>query len=289
MNDDNLTDLLEARAADVPVGPAPLADIHRAAARRRRSYGVALAAAAAVVVTVGAVAVWPDASSSGGDPVQVATDPPTDPAAADVPPAGHRWVGIGQAAVAVPDEWPTNATRCGTPLRNTVVVDQGEVELCLMPYPAGVSSVEVRAKNDVDDVSAWTPFEVDGEPALRSPDSTAVGAEPALYGVSVYLPERDVMFVASSTVSQDAAADALAEIAILDTLVAVPGVSDANYGSNDQSRAGENYVRTLEEAGLAAEVVTQPGRGTPGFVLGVSPTPGTVVEPGSVVTVTVAG
>jgi hypothetical protein len=289
MNDDNLTDLLEARAADVPVGPAPLAEIHRAAARRRRSYGVALAAAAAVVVTVGAVAVWPDGSSSSGDPVQVATDPPTDPAVADVPPAGHRWVGIGQAAVAVPDTWPVNATACGTPTRDTVVVDQGVIELCMRLYPAGVSSVEVRAKNDVDDVSAWTPFEVDGEPALRSPDSTAVGTEPALYGVSVYLPQRDVMFEASSTVSQDAAADALAEIAILDTLIAVPGVSDANYGSNDQSRAGETYVRTLQDAGLTAEVVTQPGRGTPGFVLGVSPTPGTVVEPGSVVTVTVAG
>lgn len=50
MIDDNLTDLLGARAADVPVGPSPLAEMHRAAVRRRRSYVAALAAAAAVVV-----------------------------------------------------------------------------------------------------------------------------------------------------------------------------------------------------------------------------------------------
>lgn len=287
MFDDNLTDLLEARAADVLVGPPPLAEMHRDAARRRRSYGVALAAAAAVVVTVGAVAVWPDGSGSARDSAPFASDSPSDPAAGDVPPAGTRWIGIGQAAVAVPDAWPVNATRCGTPTRATVVVDVGAVELCLMPYPAGVTSVEVRARNVADDVSGWTSLEVDGEEALRSPDSTVEGTDPTVYGVSIYLPARDVMFVASSTVSQEAAAEALTEIAILDTLVAVPGIAEANYGGA-QSKAGETYVRTLEEAGLTAEVVTEANRGGPGFVLGVSPTPGTVVEPGTVVTVTVA-
>lgn len=289
MFDDNLTDLLEARAADVLVGPPPLAEMHRDAARRRRSYGVALAAAAAVVVTVGAVAVWPDGSGSGRDNAPIASDSPSDPAAGDVPPAGSRWIGIGQAAIAVPDAWPVNATRCGTPTRDTVVVDVGAVELCLMPYPAGVTSVEVRPKNEVDDLLSWTTTEVDGEEALRSPAAAGESYDGiTVYRTSLYLPERDVMFVAASSVSQQAADDALAEITILDTLVAVPGVSEANYGGADQSKAAENYVRTLEEAGLVAEVVTE-RRGVLGFVLGVSPAPGTVVEPGSVVTVTVDG
>ncbi|GEP34876.1 hypothetical protein NSZ01_26440 [Nocardioides szechwanensis] len=287
MFDDNLTDLLEARAADVLVGPPPLAEMHRVAARRRRSYGVALAAAAAVVVTVGAVAVWPDGSGSGRDDAPIASDSPTDPAAGDVPPPGFRWVGMGQAVVAVPKSWPLNATNCGTPATDTVVVDQGVVPLCMALYPAGVTSVEIRAKNNMEEVSSWTPIEVDGEAALRSTDQAPVDAEPKVYRASIYLPERDVMFAASSSVSQEAADEVLTRVAILDALVAVPGISEANYGG-EQRKAGENYVRTLEEAGLTAEVVTERHRGGAGFVLGVSPTPGTVVEPGTVVTVTVA-
>lgn len=289
MNADNLTDLLEARAAGVPVGPPPLTDMHRAASRRRRSYGAVLAAAAAVIVTVGAVAVWPDGAGSGRDDTPVASDSPSDPASSEVPPAGFRWVGMGQAVIAVPEEWPLNATRCGTPTRDTVVVDQGVVETCAMAYPASVTSVEVRPKNGVDDLLDWVPTEVDGEEALRSP---AVAGESfdgtTVFGSSLYLPARDVMFAAASSVSQEAAEDLLTRITILDTLVAVPGVSPANYETDDQSKAGETYVRALEEAGLVAEVVTKPNRGGPGFVLGVSPAPGTVVEPGSVVTVTVA-
>jgi hypothetical protein len=288
MNDDNLTDLLEARAADVPVGPAPLADMHRAASRRRRSYAVALAAAAAVVVGVGAVAVWPDGSGSDRG-TQVATDSPSDPASSDVPPAGFRWVGIGQAAIAVPEDWPDNATRCGTPAQDTVVIDQGVVPLCMALYPEGVTSVEVRGKGGMDDVSGWSPLEVDGEEALRSPAiETETFEGGSIYAATLYLVERDVMFAAESSVSQEAADEVLTRVAILDALVAVPGISEANYGG-EQRRAGENYVRTLEEAGLTAEVVTKRSGTSAGFVMGVSPTPGTVVEPGSVVTVTVAG
>ena len=288
MNDQNLTELLEARAADVPVGPAPLADMHRAASRRRRSYAVALAAAAAVVVTVGAVAVWPEGDGGGRDP-QVATDAPSD--SGDVPPAGYRWVGIGQAAVAVPTDWPVNALTCGTPTRDTVVVDRGVTELCLKPFPAGVTSVEVRTiDEDMDDVSGWTSGEVDGEEAMLSPDQAVAGTPPTIYESSVFLPLRDAMFVASSTVSQAAADEALTHIAVLESLIAVPGISPANYGVVDQSKAGETYVRTLEEAGFTVEVVTDRSQGiSPGFVLGASPAPGTVVEPGSLVTVTVSG
>ena len=289
MNDDNLTDLLEARAADVPVGPPPLAEMHRDAVRRRRSYVGALAAAAAVVVTVGAVAVWPDGSGSGRDSVPIASDPPSPSASPEVPPAGFRWVGVGQAVVAVPDSWATNDIRCGTPQSDTVVVDVSVIETCATAYPADTSSVWLRQREPVDEISTWTPVEVDGEEALRSPDERLVGfGSMPLFRTSIYLPGRDVVFAASSTVSQHAVDETLSRITILDTLVAVPGYSPANYETHDQSKAGETYVRTLEEAGLVAEVVTERGA-LAGFVLDVSPTPGTVVEPGTVVTVTVAG
>lgn len=289
MNDDNLTDLLEARAADVPVGPPPLAQMHRDAVRRRRSYVAGLAAAAAVVVTVGAVAVWPDGSGSERDSVPLASDSPSQPASDDVPPAGFRWVGIGQAAIAVPDSWATNAIGCGTPQTDTVVVDVSVIEACAMPYPKDTSSVWLRERQPVDEIATWTPVEVDGEEALRSPDERFDGFRGAtLYRASIYLRGRDVVFEASSTVSQEVVDEVLSRITILDTLVAVPGVSPANYGTTPQSRAGENYVRMVREAGLVAEVVTERSQATAGFVLGVSPAPGTVVEPGTVVTVTVA-
>lgn len=289
MNDDNLTDLLEARAADVTVGPPPLAEMHRHAVRRRRSYVAALAAAAAVVVTVGAVAVWPDGSGSGRDSTPTASDSPSPSPSPEVPPAGFRWVGMGRAVIAVPDSWATNDIRCGTPQSNTVVVDVSVIETCATAYPADTSSVWLRERQPVDEIATWTPVEVDGEEALRSPDERLVGyGDSPIFRASVYLPGRDVVFAASSTVSQEVVDEVLSRVTILDTLVAVPGISPANYGPTPQSKAGETYVRMVREAGLVAEVVTEQGP-LPGFVLDVSPAPGTVVEPGAVVTVTVAG
>lgn len=291
MND--LTEMLERSAADVPVGPPPLTAMHRTACRRR-SYAVGLAAAAAVVVATGSVALWPSGEGASRDPAPAtsASDSPTPQPRVEAPPAGFRWVGMGQAVIAVPEAWGTNATRCGTPTRDTVIVDEGVVETCATAYPAGTTSVHVRPRNAVDAVDTWTPIEVDGESALRSPDAASqTSGEGVVYEAAVYLPDRDVVFEATSSVSAEAVTDVLDEITILDTLVAVPGFSPANYDGDDQSKAKERYVRALLDAGLRAEVVVRP---TPrasvaGFVLGAQPAPGTVVEPGSTVTVTVTG
>jgi hypothetical protein len=284
VNDQSLTDLLESRAADVPVGPPPLAEIHRGA-RRRRSYGV-LVVAAAAAATIGVVALWPGPSDPGRDSTPVATDAPSP----DVPPAGFRWVGMDGVAVAVPREWGTNATRCGTPMRDTAIVDVGAVDACIQTYPAGVTAVTVRGPNDLDELLAWQPLEVDGEPALRSASSgseTYDGRE--VFTARVHLTEQDVVFEAWATAAQEAVDEVLSQIVVLDSLVAVPGISPAN-NRRDQTRAGERYVRALQEAGLVAEVVPERTRDIPpGFVLEASPAPGTVVEPGSVVTVRVTG
>ncbi|WP_134739632.1 PASTA domain-containing protein [Nocardioides sp. 503] len=283
MDDQTLSDLLEARAADVAVGPPPLAEIHRGG-RRRRSYGVLVAAAAAAAV-VGAVALWPSASDPGRDPAPVASDG----ASPDVPPAGFRWVGMGRAAIAVPDAWGTNATRCGVPTRDTVVVDVGVVETCSAAYPAEVTSVTLRVPNDLDQLLEWSRVEVDGEQALHTASTgseTYAGRD--VFSSRVQLPAEGVVFEATSTVSQRAVDEALSRIVVLDSHVAVPGISPANYEHPDQTKAGRRYVRAVQEAGLVAKVVPEPTRDIPpGFVLAASPAPGTVVEPGSVVTVEV--
>lgn len=292
MND--LTEMLERSAADVPVGPPPLAAMHRTA-RRRTSYAVGLAVAVAVVVAAGSVALWPSGDVAPRDLSPTASDSPTpapsEQTSVEAPPTGFRWVGVGQAVIAVPESWGANATRCGTPTRDTVIVDEGVVETCATAYPADTTSVHVRPRNAVDQVDTWTPIEIDGEPALRSPDERSRGFGTRFYAASVYLPERDVVFAASSSDSFEAVDDLLGGIAILDTLVAVPGFSPANYGGSDQSRAKERYVRALLDAGLTAEVVVRPSprAGVVGFVLSAAPQPGTVVEPGSTVTVTVSG
>ncbi|WP_341924596.1 PASTA domain-containing protein [Nocardioides psychrotolerans] len=292
MND--LTEMLERSAADVPVGPPPLTAMHRTA-RRRRSYAVGLAAAAAVVVAAGSVALWPGSDVATRDLAPTASDSPSaspsEQTSVEAPPTGSRWVGMGQAVVAVPESWGTNATRCGTPTRDTVIVDEGVVETCAIAYPADTTSVHVRPRNGVDRVDTWTPIEIDGEQALRSPDERSRGFGTRYYAASVFLPERDVVFAASSSVSAHAVDDVLATITILDTLVAVPGFSSENYEFDDQSKARESYVRSLQAAGLRVEVVVDErmSSGIPGFVLSASPVPGTVVEPGSTVTVTVTG
>ncbi len=46
----------------------------------------------------------------------------------------------------------------------------------------------------------------------------------------------------------------------------------------------------LQEAGLTADVQTRKSPGlSPGFILDVSPNPGTMVQPGDVISVTVSG
>lgn len=293
MNDDNLTEILERSVADVRVGPPPLATLHRTARRRRRrtSYAAGLGAAAAVAVVAGGVALWPAGDVVTRDLTPSTSGPASPRPIVEAPPAGSRWVGVGQAVIAVPDSWGTNQIRCGTPTRDTVVVDVEVIETCAAAYPDGTTSVWIRSREPVDEVDTWTPVEVDGEAALRSPDARSMGFGSRYYGASVYLPERDVVFAATSTVSAQAVTDVLEGITLLDTLVAVPGFSEANYGGGDQSKAQERYVRALQEAGLQVELVVerQPQASLVGFVLDASPAPGTVVEPGSTVTVTVTG
>ena len=288
MNEHDLMEALQEQAADVAVGPAPLDSMTQRATTTRRRRGIAagvVAAAAVVVSTVGVVAVLP------GD--DTATDPATPSASdgvADVPPDGFRYVGVNRAAIAVPEEWPTNALACGTPTESTVLVDVAGQDGCIVPYPSGSDSVDVREAYEGEDFSTYTPVEVDGVEGLRSPAMNGVQTSgPTVYGGSVYLPDERVVFLAQSSIGADHVDDLLDNIVFLDDQVGVPAINDLDV-YRGSGRADELYFSRLDEAGLGVEVVAQTDRRRyePGTVIDVEPDAGTVVVPGSTVRVTVA-
>lgn len=278
MTDEQLSCLLHERTADEAVGPPPLAEMHRAVVRRRRGRLAVLGGAASVALVAGVLAM-----AEGPAPRQ---DPPPA-AASDAPPDGFRWAGMGSAVVAVPDDWGTNAMQCGTPRRDTVIVDQGAVCAALVPFPADTSAVELRPRHPMDESDDYTPTEVDGERALLGPVECSKGG---IHGAgtcrqSLVLPDRDVVFAAETSRGRAALAPILDRVAILDEDVAVPGY--AALADDLQGRSGAAYADALEAAGLRARVVTQVRRDiTPGYVLDASPAPGTVVAPGATVTLT---
>lgn len=282
MDEQQLIDRLDAHVVDVAVGPPPIEQM-RTAVRRRRGRAAVLASAAAVAVVAAGVTVWQVADRE--PQVPVTSDPP-----AEVPPVGHRWVGVGSAVVAVPETWGTNETECGTPMVDTVVIDQGVVCAAAVPRPEGVDSILVRPYyGDADvDVRDWREGEVDGVAARWSPVTTDGGVASA----SVYLSSPQAVFVAesSSAGALSVVNDLLAGITLLEEHATVPGFQDLVLvrGPRGGPPAVGIYTERLRDLGLAIEVV---GRASPfdeGTILETEPAVGSVVAPGDVVTVTVS-
>ena len=283
MTDDHLSELLDRAAERVHVGPAPVDAMVGAAdrARRRRALTLTLASAAAVVAVAGGTAAL---SSSDGAPG------PQPPAASPTPVApapDTRLVGLGHAAIAVPQSWGTNVTRCGVPQQDTVVIDVGVVETCATPRPRGVESVDVTYGEPRFDFTADETFMVDGIEARRR----ATTCENDFGGTRVcngtaYLPSLGISFRAESSTSAAEVDRILEQVRIVSDQVGVPGYQ--TLAVNQQGNSGEKYLDALREAGFTAEVRTKKMPGvTAGYVLGASPQPGTMLDPGSVVTVTV--
>jgi hypothetical protein len=291
MTDHDLSDLLERLGERTSVGPPPTDAMLAGASRdrRRRTAWLAAGAAAAVAVTVGGVALLGSSSDPAGNG-------PADPSPTSfVTPPGTRLVGVGHAAIAVPEEWGTNRVICANPHEDTVVIDLGAVCLAYHPRPRGVESVEVvpgwyggfGEQSEVETES----FEVDGEPAERV--ATACPTEDADYTFcrgAVYLPDQDVTFLAESTSRGGRAkvAEILSWIKVVPGLVGVPGYQDVNYGWYHQKISpSEHYADAVEALGLRVEVVAEEDQvRKEGSVLRVEPRPGTMAAPGSVVTVT---
>jgi len=291
MTDHDLSDLLERLGERSPVGPAPtaqmLADAGRS--RRRRTTWVA---AAAVLAVVGGVAVLGQQTGPGDGDGGPATDPTSGPTRF-VPPAGTRLVGVGHAAIAVPEGWGTNELHCGTPQKDTVIVDQGAICMALVPRSAGIESILVvpgwyGGSGERGEVETQ-PVEIDGEAAERVPTTCRPEHDDVrVCRGAIHLPGPAVTFLADSS-SADARAqvdEMLTWIHLVPGLTAVPGYQGADNDHQDDD-AGEHYRAELAALGLEARTVTEKRPGMPaGYVLGVDPQPGTMLEPGATVTLT---
>lgn len=287
MKDQHVIELLESTAERVPVGRPPVATMVGGARRaRRRRLGATLAGAAAAAAVAGVVLGTtllggPDADD---DRAPLATDPSPAPA-----PPGMRLVGLGQVAIAVPEEWATNDLHCGVPQGDTVVVDVAVIPACDVGREPGVDSVEVSTGPPDPDLEVAEKYAVDGVVARRS----ATTCRSDLGGVrvceaTVHFPTLGVTFEAASSTDESTVDEILSRIRYVPDLSGVPGY--AGLVATRPARARDLYLKHLMDEQLRAEttIVAEPGH-RPGQILDVDPAPGTMLEPGSVVTVTVAG
>ncbi len=283
MDAQQLIDRLEERAAEVPVGPPPIG-LMRTRARRRRQGRVAVLASAAAVAAIAAGLAWPGTGGAGGDSrTPVASEAPGDP---DLPPDGYRYVGVGDVVAAVPERWGTNQVDCGTPVADTVVIDQGVTCLALVPRPADVDSLTIRSSFGVGDTAGWTDVEVGGEPALLSP----VQVQGDVTRQTVLVPSAQTLFEAESS-SADAAtvvSRLLDSLTLLRDHTTVPGFQDLAFQRGGRPMM-DDYVDRLSRLGLTAKISERNGNGFgSGTVLEVAPGVGSVVAPGDVVRVVAA-
>lgn len=284
MTERHWAELLERAADQTAVGSAPLESIRAGAAQRSRRRALAWAGAstaALVGIIAGAVFVTSAAPSERPRP-PVTTDAP------DQGPQGTRLVGLGHLAIAVPEEWDTNRARCGTPMRDTVVINVGVIETCAIARPEGVESVEIVEGEPRFDFAPDGAVLVDGVEAQRQ--STACTRE-TLGGVrvcsgTVYFPAHRTWFRAESSTGREDVDRILDRIRVVSDKIGVPAFQP--LAVNAQGRSGEKYATRLAEQGFEVEVQTRRmSAGKPGYVLDASPAPGTMLPPGSTVTITV--
>ncbi len=290
MIDHDLSDLLERAADRIPVGPPPLDDVLVQATRhrRRRTGAAMMSSAAAVVVAMVGSALLLSPNSTPPPPVVTPSVAATQPSVAATPP-GTRLVGLGQAAIAVPVTWGTNETLCGTPKQDTVVIDVGAIGACLTSRPEGIDSVELTQGPVRFDFAADTTSDIGGLPADRQ--ATTCTASPLEQGSTCYgtifIPSLAVSFRAESSTDKATVDEILSWIRILPDIVGVPGYQSANL-QTPQGDARDRYVAAARAEGLEVRVVTEKRPAIDaGFILDVSPEPGTMVPPGTEVTLTV--
>lgn len=283
MTEPDWGELLERAAQRTTVSPAPLGSIRAGAARRRRRRALTVAGvgtAAVFAVVAGSVLLASTAPSQ----------PPRNPVAVDSPepvPEGTRLVGLGNLAIAVPEAWGTNRTRCGTPVRDTVVINVGAIELCLIGRPKGVDSVEIVQGEPRFDFEADSTVVIDGLEAQRQ--STTCTRETIervqVCSATVYFAEQATWFRAESSTSREAVDEILGQIRGVSDTVGVPAFQP--LAVNAQGRSAQKYAELLAEQGFQVEVQTRRvSAGKPGYLLDASPAPGTMLPPGSTVTIT---
>jgi hypothetical protein len=259
----------------------PMPETGAGVAIRRRRAVITLASAALVVTVIGGT-VLASTLGGGADPGPLAGSP-----SPIVTPPGTRLVGAGHAAIAVSAEWGTNKTHCGVPQQDTVVIDVAVIEACGTRRPRGVDSVEIWTGPPPFSYHADETTVLDGVPAERQKTICApdLGGHTICAG-TIYLRSLGVMFIADSSTSRAEVDRILSWIRIVPGLVGVPGVDKIR--TDEQGGARATYVDVLHREGLTAEIHTRTVHGSPaGYILAVSPPPGTMVRPGTMVAVIV--
>ncbi|TDO68164.1 PASTA domain-containing protein [Kribbella sp. VKM Ac-2571] len=280
----DLTELLARTADQTPVGPPPLDALHAGATRRRRRRTAGLTGTA--VVAVAAVIGGTTLLTSRDQTAPVTTPTPTPSAPAT------RLVGFGHAAIAVPADWPTNKSSCGTPHQDTLLLDDpSEMLLCMAYRPPGVESVAVYYGRPRVDFHPDETLEIDGVRAERQRTSCSPSNYPkanvTMCVSTVRIPSLDVWFRAESSTSAGEVDRMLSWIHIVPNRTGVPSYWSAAVAP--QGAVWKNYAPRLAAAGLKAEFKRVKSPSYPsGTILGVSPAPGAMLPVGSTVTVTVA-
>ncbi|RYP82264.1 hypothetical protein EKO23_22145 [Nocardioides guangzhouensis] len=271
--DPRLAALLE-RAGDrvlvlAPPVDALVAEGRRQRQRRRTTWLVGAAAALLVLLALDVVM---------GSPGQQ-TGSPGDP---DVAPDGMRLVGVGRAAIAVPDDWGTNRLRCGTPIADTVVLDIGDTPLCRAARPRDVQSVRVLHGSRPVGFQADGTVGIDGEPAERSATACVGGVCRA----TVYVLSDRAAFTAEGPTREDVDR-LLGRVRVLEHRIAVPGY--AGVAARSRGASDDAVYADLRDYGLDPRVVLREDPvAEPGTVLALRPAPGAVVAPGTDVQMVVA-
>jgi hypothetical protein len=278
MDQQQLIDRLEERVVGIPVGVAPVDAMRAAVRRRRRGRATVLAAVVACVALATGLAAW---QLAGGGPQ---TPVPSAPLGKDLPPAGYRYVGLGNAVIAVPEDWGHREIKCATVDGDLISMMGGTTCLAAASRRSEVESIQVRQLVPaVDDIEGWVEGEVDGEQAYRSPleshNDVITGA--------VYVPAYDAVFVARSTSAAAASVveERLGGIAMLRAHTVLPQFEDLALDEGTEPMM-DAYAARLRDLGLSVEVAYQPALGELGTVLAVDPPVGTIVAPGDTITVT---
>ena len=269
--------LLDELWESIPTGPAPVDDLVQRGQtkRRRRHLGVAGGALALMVAAGVAISLFPRSDRHEDHLL--------------TPPAGTRYVGIGQVVVAVPEGWADGAASCNSPVRNTAFFPWPQD--CVGPFRS-VSSVAISAVPMNDGFAGgMTPDEsVGGHRVVARPNPAMcmVGTGPEACLQSFGVPDLHAYF--SVRVPRDEP-EALDQVeAIRDSLTVLPDGQTAvpflSAGSLDDWRAA------LQDAGLGVRVdhhSCPPTGNCVGGVVSTTPAPGNVVRTGSIVTIDVQG
>jgi hypothetical protein len=196
--DELIRGTLRAHAVNAPT-ELTLGDVTQPDRDARWSRRRTLLAVAGVVAATAAAIVIP--LSLTGSPGQRTPASSVGPAPSPAPraPAGEMLVGFHGVELAVPSTWKINDTKCGTPVANTVIRDEGDTPACLRLGPVHFSSVEL-----LDNTAASRP-DLLGAHAVTNDNGVdyELGRLAGQPGAAVIVPSVGVVVLIDTTTSAE--------------------------------------------------------------------------------------